>query len=125
MKAIILILFHVELIFSVNLQAQDRAVIKNDTVYYQGSKLFVNQPLRLAYGSNSTKDFAFVYIGTALTLTPADARWAKQDILIEKITAKANKIMVRAKIIGNGPMLGNKIYFDVEAAIDNKEIAIK
>ncbi len=108
-------------LFSLTSLAQ-KPVLKNDTIYYQDKKFYVNQPLRLAYGSSSNKDFAFVYIGTALTLTPAGAGWAKQDILIDKITVKQNKFWVRAAIVGNGPMLGNKIHFNVELAIDNKEI---
>lgn len=103
-------------------KAQDRPVQKNDTVYYKDKKFYLNQPLRLAYGSAADKSFAFVYIGTALTLAPAQAGWAKQDILIDKITFRQNKFWVRAAIVGNGPMLGNKIHFNVEMAVDNKEI---
>jgi len=102
--------------------SQDRPIQKNDTVYYKDKKFYLNQPLRLGYGSSATKDFAFVYFGTALMLSPAPAGWAKQDILIDKITVKQNKFWVRAVIVGMGPMLGNKIQFNIEMAVDNKEI---
>jgi len=59
-----------------------------------------------------------------MTMTPAPAAWAKQDLLIEKIRISGSKFWVKCKILGAGPMLGNKIQFEVESAVDNKEVIL-
>jgi hypothetical protein len=107
------------------LQAQDKPVMKNDTLYYQDQKIHINKPIRLGYGSSATKDFAFVYFGTGLTgMTKAPSHFNKSDLLVEKIKMKGNKYWITCKLLGMGPMLGNKIMFDLEGAVDFKEVVL-
>jgi len=112
-------------LFAFTVSAQDKSVMINDTVYYMNHKIHPDKLIRLGYGSTANKDFAFVYLGNGLSgLTPITASWAKSDVLIEKIIKQRNRFLIRCKLLGNGPMMGIKIFFEVETAVDNKEIIL-
>lgn len=105
--------------------AQETPKLENDTLYYANQKYYVGEEIKLSYGSSSTKAFAFVQIGTALSgLTPLEASRAKSAIKIDKIYKQAGKYYIRGKLIDAGAMMGNKIFIDVEGAVDNKEIKL-
>lgn len=122
MKKIIMLLI---LFLSLNCFSQSAKLI-GDTLFYGDHKFAVNDSVHLWYGSGQNKAFAFVFIGSGLTgVTPAPAGWSKSYMKIDKVYKTGGKYFVRGKILDNGPMLGNKLFIDIEGAIDNKEIKVE
>ncbi len=96
--------------------------LENDTITYNKTKLYVGKEIHILYGSNATKDFAFIYIGSILSgQTPMTAGYSKQTIIINKLINSHNKCWIRGKIIGLNT-IGLSVFVDVEGAIDNREI---
>lgn len=103
--------------------AQDSPVLQNDTISYKGKVFFVGQELKLASGSNSNKDFVFIWLGSGMNgYTQLSAQWAKSSIKVDKVYKQKGKFFVRGKAIDAGPLLGAKVLVDVELAVDNTEI---
>lgn len=101
--------------------AQDRATLKQDTIYYQGEKFYVGKTVRIGYGSNNNKSFAFIAQGVgAIGFNPMLASYSKYDAIIDKVYVMRKKAYFRAKMDGAGA--ANNIVVDVEGAIDNKEL---
>lgn len=104
-------------------KAQDKPVLENDTLSYAGKKYWINQEVKIGYGSGSNKDFVFVFIGSGLAgVTPLEANWAKSSFKIDKVYKQRGKYFVRGKAVDAGPLLGSKIFVDLELAIDSKEL---
>ena len=117
MKNLFIILFTV---IAIQSKCQDKAIMKNDTVYYMDQKIYINKAIRLGYGSTSSKEFAFIYYG--MTGTGLPAHWSKFDVLVEKIKIKGTKFWIVGR--ATNIAIGNKIYFELESAIDNKEVIL-
>jgi len=128
-SAPILVTYVIVLLFGTGsvTKAQARAEMKADTVYYQGAKIYRGGKVDLWYGSKQNKDFAFVFMGSGLQgLTPLAAGWSKQSVLIDKVYKSFGKLFCRGVLV-DAPevraMGGNKIFIDIEGAMDNKEIS--
>ena len=113
------------LLFAFSLDAQ-KASFKNDTAKYNGRTFVVSDTLTLGYGSQANKNFAFITIGSSITgVTDLDKQWAKNNAVIDKIyKGMGQSIIIRAKLVDKTVNLigGNKLFINMEAAIDNKEI---
>lgn len=102
-----------------------KAVIENDTAKYNGRNFHKGDTLTLGYGSKGNKDFAYVSIGGALTgVTDLEKGWAKSQAIIDKVYKTDGTVYVRAKLISSTANLlgGNKLFINIEAAVDNKEL---
>jgi hypothetical protein len=123
MKKLLLLIFGMTLLLEVNAQ---RATFQNDTAKYNGKTFIVSDTLTLGYGSKANRDFAFITQGSVLSsFTDLDKKWAKSYAVIDKIYKGAGQsIMIRAKLIDKYVNLlgGNKLFINLDAAIDNKEI---
>jgi hypothetical protein len=107
-----------------SLKAQ-KATFVNDTARYSGRTFVVGDTVTLGYGSKGDKNFAFISIGSALTgVTDLDKAWAKNEAVIDKIYIQRKTVFIRAKLTDKtvNALGGNKLFFDLEAALDNKEI---
>lgn len=102
-----------------------RATLENDTISYLGKKYAAGDTVYLAYGSNPNKSFAFVKQGSGMAgFTALEAKRSKGAVLIDKVVKQQGKCTLRGKyldvdIAGGGV---NKIFIDIEGAIDNKEM---
>ncbi len=104
-------------------QAQ-RAMLKNDTLYYGDYKLHEGQKIQLTYGSAPDKSFVFIFFGSGFSgLSKVSANAAKLEAINDKLVKRGQQHWVRARIIG-GAMLGNRLWINVEPALDNNEIQI-
>ncbi len=96
--------------------SQDKAELRNDTLYYKSKKIYINQSIQLAYGSKSNKHFAFVYAGSGIAAAMCTPYWSKQTMIVSKIYEKNGVYWVR------GTIGSKRIEFVAEGAIDNNEI---
>ena len=101
---------------------------EQDTIWYGEYKVFVGKEVQLFYGSSPKKEFIFVSIGSALSgVTPLQSVWSKRIVKIDKVYKQSGKFYARG-ILLDAPGLrlvgGNKIFIEVEGAIDNKEVKI-
>jgi hypothetical protein len=102
-----------------------RATLENDVASYEGKTYAKKDTITLGYGSKSDKDFAFIQIGSAMGgLTDLLKGWAKHEAVIDKVYKTGKTIYLRAKLIDKGvnALGGNKLFIDLEGAVDNKEI---
>ena len=117
------LLFSIVLLLIVfSLKAQ-KATFQNDTARYNGKTFVVNDTITLGYGSQANKNFAFIMIGSGMSATELDKKWAKNYAVIDKIYLGMGKsIMIRAKLVDKTVNLigGNKLFINLEAAVDNK-----
>jgi hypothetical protein len=105
------------------LKANSQSSIVNDTLIYQSLKFTPGDTIQLWYGSGNGKNFAFVYVGSGMTgVTLAQAGWSKSLMKIDKVYVSRGKNFMRGRIINAGAMFGNKLFIDVEGAVDNNEI---
>lgn len=83
---------------------------------------FVGDTIRLAYGSAGDKDFAFVMFGGDMQgYKPLRADHSKNALVIDKVYMRKGKATVRGKDIDYNAGI-NKIFIDLEGAVDNKEL---
>ena len=103
-----------------------RAKIENDTAYYGAIKYYEGLEVQLLYGSDNKKDFVFVKMGSSMTgFRPVESKWAKYVVKIDKIMKQQGKVIARGVVQDAGSLNaigGNKVFIDIEGAIDNKEI---
>jgi hypothetical protein len=102
-----------------------RATLVNDTARYMERSFAVGDTLLLGYGSKADKGFGFISMGSAMTgVTDLTKNWSKYEAVIEKVYTRGKTIYLRAKIIDKTVNLvgGNKLFIDLEGAIDNKEL---
>lgn len=100
--------------------------IVNDTLVYEGQKYAVGDSVQLWYGSSTNKSFAFVFIGSGMSgVTLAPAGWNKSFVLIDKVYKANGKNYIRCKALDAKFMMGNKIFIDLEGAVDNKEVKVE
>lgn len=119
MKTIILILL---ITISNSLFAQS-ATLSNDTAKYQNKSFAVGDTLYLGYGSSENKGFSYIQIGSGLGgVQDLQKAWSKSTAVIDKIYINRKKVYLRAKFIDN-LAFGNKLFIDLEGAIDNKELS--
>jgi len=99
---------------------------EKDTISYGNYKVFVGKEVQLFYGSSPKKDFIFVSIGSALTgVTPLESNWSKRMVKIDKVYKTMGKVYARGIIVdapGLRALGGNKVFIDIEGAIDNNEL---
>ncbi|MFN7329390.1 MAG: hypothetical protein ACK5UP_07785, partial [Bacteroidota bacterium] len=102
-----------------------RAMVKNDTAYYDNQKFYKGQRISLTYGSSADKSFAFMFFGNGFSgLSKVAPTAAKLDAVVDKVMMRGKvKCYLRAKLDG-GAMLGNRLIIDLEGAWDNKEFKI-
>lgn len=101
--------------------AQNRAVMRNDTLYYQGMAYWVGKPIRLGYGSGPSKSFSFAWTGTGLTgMQTMPSTYSKSDAIIEKIYTQRKKYYLKAK--PTEQVLLDKFFIEIEGAVDNNEL---
>ena len=110
-----------------------KAKFNENSVSYSGKTYKIGDTIHLGYGSGNNKEFAFVSYGKSLGgvnlpgfYHHADANWSKADVEIIKLYNSNGVIWAKCdpKNRGSslGSVLGNKIYINIEAAVDNKEI---
>lgn len=100
-------------------------MFSKDTIKYQGRTYAVGDTITLGYGSKSNKDFAFITIGGLLTgVEDLGRHWAKNEAVIEKVYKNNKQTYMKAKLVDKtiNAIGGNKLYVDLEGAVDNKEI---
>lgn len=118
MKLVTLLFF--ALTFSIKGTAQDTAELRGDTIHYGNSKFYVGQIVRLGYGSNGDKSFAFAVLAQGFYKGfHLDASWAKTEILITELLQKGTSIGFEAVSTGKKKI---KIRVDVDKAIDPGEL---
>jgi hypothetical protein len=107
--------------------SQSAAKVENDTAKYDGKTFAVSDTITLGYGSKSDKDFAFIRIGSALEVNDLGKVFSKNDAVIDKIYKSGKRIFMRAKLTNKTVNLigGNKLFIDLEGAIDNKELIFR
>ena len=126
------LLFFSILFFSLSAVAQ-KASFNENSVSYLGKTYKVGDVIHLGYGSVNNKDFAFVNYGKSIggvnlpgLYHHADADWSKADVEIIKLYTNKGVIWAKCSPVNRGSAigsaLGNKIYINIEAAADNKEI---
>ncbi|MCA4898664.1 MAG: hypothetical protein ACK514_10980 [Bacteroidota bacterium] len=110
---------------SVTSSFAQRAMVKNDTAYYDNQKFYKGQRISLTYGSSADKSFAFMFFGNGFSgLSKVAPTAAKLDAVVDKVMMRGKvKCYLRAKLDG-GAMLGNRLIIDLEGAWDNKEFKI-
>lgn len=120
------------LLLSVNGFTQ-KPTFNENSVSYLGKTYKIGDIVHLWYGSNNNKDFAFVNYGKPVgginipgLYRNADANWSKADVEIEKIEKKNGVIWLKCKPVekssGVNSILGNRIFINLEGAVDNNEI---
>ena len=111
------------LFFLISYGQENKAILKNDTVYYKHAKFWGGQVIKLAYGSNPDKSFAFVRYGSSMTsYVNAHPQLAKSEVLINDVYELKGHCFVKGKIINSFGQFGMKILIDVEGVIDFAEI---
>ncbi|MBC7588865.1 MAG: hypothetical protein H7178_10970 [Chitinophagaceae bacterium] len=122
MKKMILILIMAVMAISANAQ---HAKVDNDTAKYENRTYALSDTITLGYGSKPDKSFGFISIGSAFTgVTDLDKGWSKFEAVIDKVYTKGKKVYLRAKLVDKtvNALGGNKLFIDLEGAIDNKEL---
>ena len=122
MKSIIL--FAAFLATSLTMMAQ-RATSANDTARYMDRSFAVGDTILLGYGSKADKDFAFISMGSIMTgVKDLNKSWSKNEAVIDKVYTMRKTVYLRAKLTDKTVNMvgGNKLFIDLEGAIDNKEI---
>jgi len=125
-------LFFIILLFSITAGAQ-RATLKGDAVTYLGKQYKVGDIIHLGYGSGNNKEFAFINYGKSVggfnlpgLYHHADVNWSKADVEILKLYKTSGVIWAKCKPLDMGSsigsILGNKVFINIEGAVDNKEI---
>lgn len=104
--------------------AQSATINKfSDTVTYGNYKIYPEKVVQLLYGSNPTKDFAFVFLGTWTHPTNTlEASKSKGTVLITKVYKQQGKFYANGKLQNTRGLEPKKIIIDIEGAIDFKEI---
>ncbi|MDQ6757131.1 MAG: hypothetical protein M3004_09360 [Bacteroidota bacterium] len=129
MKKISLFIF---ILFSFNAIAQ-KATLADNVAMYLGKQYKVGDIVHLGYGSGNNKQFSFINYGKSISgislpglYHHADENWSKADVEIEKVYKTSGVIWLKCKPIDKGSaigsILGNKIFINIEGAVDNKEI---
>lgn len=104
-------------------KAQDKPLLENDTISYAGKKFYINQEIKLGYGSGQNKEFIFLFYGSGLAgVEPLEATFAKRTLKVDKVYKQKGKFFFRAKVVELGATMGGKVFADIEGAIDNKEL---
>ncbi len=105
-------------------QAQDKAVIENDTLKYKGHHFYLGQQITLNIGSGANKDFVFVLYGSGFTAAGAvPSGFNNWEAKIEKVKKGAGgKNYIKAKLIGMPKIAVSTIVIDVVGAIDSNEL---
>lgn len=120
------VMFSIAAILILSIAHAQRASINNDTITYLQKSYHVGDTLQLGYGSGNNKIFSFIQMGSALSGTnPLTSNWAKSDVVIDKVYKSRGKCYTRGKIINSGTLNligGNKVFIDIEGAVDNKEL---
>jgi hypothetical protein len=99
-----------------------KATISNDTAYYLNHSYYIGDTIQLAYGSGTDKDFAFVLFGGDMQgYKPLKSEHSKNSLVIDKVYTRKGKVTIRAKDIDYNAGI-NKLFIDLEGAIDNKEL---
>ena len=116
------------LLFTVSIGFSQTIKFEQDTISYGAYKVFVDKEVQLFYGSSPKKEFIFVSIGSVLSgVTPLASTWSKRVVKIDKVYKQSGKLYARGFLL-DAPGLrlvgGNKIFIEVEGAIDNKEVKI-
>lgn len=116
------------LLFTMSIGFSQTIKFEQDTISYGEYKVFAGKDVQLGYGSSPKKEFIFISIGSVLTgVTPLQSTWSKRVVKIDKVYKQSGKFYARG-ILLDAPGLrlvgGNKIFIEVEGAIDNKEIKI-
>src|SRR5687767_2606671 len=105
------------------LSSAQRPTMTKDTLYYGINKYYEGKQVQLLYGSGDNKNFAFVYYGTGLSgVNQLGSGFSKNTLSVDKIYKAGGKFYIRGKLSEQGVQLGNKVFIDIEGAIDNKEI---
>ena len=110
------------------------ASLNESSVTYRGKTYHEGDIIHLGYGSSDDKDFAFVHYGKSVAgvnlpgiYHKANANWSKGDVEILKLYTEKGVIWAKCKPMDRGSsfgsMIGNKIYINIEGAVDNREIA--
>lgn len=122
-KIVLLLVFICLLTFSAFSQS---IKFEKDTISYGNYKVFVGKEVQLFYGSSPKKDFIFVSIGSALAgVTPLESNWSKRIVKIDKVYKTMGKVYARGIILdapGLRALGGNKVFIDIEGAVDNNEL---
>jgi len=110
--------------FATHSFAQSLVTIDNDTLFYKDKKVAVGDTVTFGYGSAANKDFVFILFGNGLAgTTPLPAIFNKLTAVVDKVyKAPIGKFIFRAKPMKR--MGGMKIFVDLEAAVDNKELIL-
>ena len=116
------------LLFTVSIGFSQTIKFEQDTIFYGAYKVFAGKDVQLFYGSSPKKEFIFFSIGSVLSgVTPLQSTWSKRVVKIDKVYKQSGKLYARG-ILLDAPGLrlvgGNKIFIEVEGAIDNKEVKI-
>lgn len=116
------------LLFTMSIGFSQTIKFEQDTISYGEYKVFAGKDVQLFYGSSPKKEFIFISIGSVLTgVTPLQSTWSKRVVKIDKVYKQSGKFYARG-ILLDSPGLrlvgGNKIFIEVEGAIDNKEVKI-
>jgi len=102
--------------------------VENDTLYYLSYKFAKGDTIQLSYGSNPKKDFAFVFMGSGMSgVTPLETKWAKSFVVADKVYSVQGKSWIRGKVTNSSVNLigSNKVFIDIEGAIDFKELKLE
>ncbi len=102
-----------------------KATIDNDTAYYEGKSYAVNDTITLGYGSSGNKNFAYITMGSAMAgFKGLDKGYAKAEAVIDKVYKQNRNVYIRARLLDKELDLGglNKLFINLEAVIDNKEL---
>lgn len=100
------------------------ATIENGVAKYNDRTFAVNDTITLGYGSQANKDFAFILIGSGISAQELQKNFAKNKAVIERVYRNMGQVWIRAKLTDKTVNLlgGNKLFINIEAAIDNKEL---
>lgn len=120
------------ILFSVNIKAQ-KASLTDDVATYLGKSYKTGDIIHLAYGSGNNKEFAFVNYGKSVgginlpgLYHHANTNWSKAELEILKVYKTSGVLWLKCKPMNMessiGSVLGNKIFINLEGAVDNKEI---
>jgi hypothetical protein len=127
-----IIIFFIAILFGVSANAQ-KATLTDDIVTYLSKQYKAGDIIHLGYGSGNNKQFSFVNYGKSISgisipglYHHADANWSKADVQVEKVYKTSGTIWLKCKPIDKGSaagsIIGNKIFINIEGAVDNKEI---
>lgn len=110
------------------------ASLNESSVTYRGKTYHEGDIIHLGYGSSGDKEFSFIHYGKSVAgvnlpgiYRNANANWSKAEVEILKLYTEKGVIWAKCKPINRGStlgsMIGNKIFINIEGAVDNKEIA--